>query len=91
MAVFTAGDELLHAIDDVLITFFGGRGAQGRRVRAHVRLGQTEGAKHVALCELGEPLLLLRIVAVAHEDGIHRTVGHANRRAGATIACGDFF
>jgi hypothetical protein len=67
------------------------RGAQGRSVTAHVRLGQTEGAEQLALCQRGQPLLLLGLVAVAHQDGVDRAVGHADGGAGAAVTRGDFF
>ena len=38
-----------------------------------------------------EPLLLLRCIAVTHQDGIDRAVGHADGGAGAAITGGDFF
>jgi hypothetical protein len=73
------------------IALLHGRGAQGRGVTAHVRLGQTEGAEQLALRQRGQPLLLLRLVAVAHQDGVDRAVGHADGGAGAAITSGDFF
>jgi hypothetical protein len=73
------------------IALLHGRGAQGRGVTTHVRLGQTEGAEQLALRQRGQPLFLLRLVAVAHQDGVDRAVGHADRGAGAAITSGDFF
>ncbi len=73
------------------VALFGGGGAQRGGVRTDVWLSQAERAEHAAVRQLGEPFLFLRVVAVAHEDGVDWAVGHANRRAGADIACSDFF
>ena len=91
IAVLAAGDELLDAVDDVAVALLHGGRSQGRGVRAHMRLGQAERAEHLALRQRREPLLLLRVVAVAHQDGVDRAVGHGNRGAGAAVAGGDFF
>ena len=91
LAVLAAGDELLYAVDDVIAPVLDRRGAQGRSVGADMRLGQAERAQHLAARQGGEPLLLLRRVAVAHEDGVHRAVGHADGGAGAAVTGRDFF
>ena len=56
-----------------------------------MRLGQTKRAQHVPLRQRREPLFLLDLVAIAHEDGVDRTVGHADGGAGAAVTCGNFF
>ena len=91
MAVLAAGDELLDAVDHIVVAVLHRRGAQGRGVAAHMRLGQAERAQHLALRQRRQPLLFLRGVAVAHQDGVDRAVGHADRGAGAAVAGGDFF
>jgi hypothetical protein len=46
--MFAAGDELLDAVEHVVVAIARGRGAQRRRVGADVRLGQAERAEHFA-------------------------------------------
>ena len=56
-----------------------------------MRLGQAEGAQHLALGQWAQPLLLLLGIAVFHQDGVDRAVGHADDGAGAAVACRNFF
>ena len=55
-----------------------------------MRLGQAERAQHFATRQGREPVALLLRVAVAHEDGVDRAVGHADGGAGAAVARSDF-
>ena len=56
-----------------------------------MRLGQAKRAQHVAARQRREPLLLLRGIAVAYQDGIDRAIGDADHGARATIASSDLF
>ena len=91
VAVLATGDELLDAIQHIVIAVSDRCGAQGRGVAAHMRLGQAEGAEHLPLRQRREPVALLLRVAVAQQDGVDRAVGHADRCAGAAVAGSDFF
>ena len=91
LTVLAAGDELLGAVDDVFVAFLHRGGADGGSIGAHVRLGQAEGAEDVAAGSGHQPLLLLRLVAVLHQDGVVGAVGHGDGRAGAAVTGRDFF
>ena len=91
IAIFATGDELFHTIEHVCIAFARGRCSDGRCIRAHVRFSQTKQAQQLALRQTREPFLLLRVVAVAHEDGVDWTVGDADGGAHTAIACRNFF
>ena len=56
-----------------------------------MRFCQTKQAQQFALCQTCEPFLLLCIVAITHEDGVHRAVGDADGGAHTAIACRNFF
>ena len=56
LAVLAAGDELLDAIEHIAVTLAHGGGAQAGGVGAHVRLGQAEGAQHLAARQRRQPL-----------------------------------
>ena len=90
IAILAAGDELLDAVDDVVATIAHGRCTQRRGIAAHMGLGQAEGPQHLALRQRTQPLLLLAGIAVLHEDGIDRAIGHADDGTGAAIASGNF-
>ncbi len=90
MSIFAAGDELLDAVEHVLIALLHRRGAQRRGTAARCGSGQAEDAQHLALRERREPLLFLLRIAVAHEDGIDGAVGDADGGAGAAVAGGRF-
>ena len=76
VAVLAAGDELLDAVDHVVAAVFHRRGAQRGRVGTHMRFGQAKRAEHVALGQGAQPTLFLCGVAVHHENGVDRAVGH---------------
>ena len=56
-----------------------------------MRLGEAKRAQHLALGQRREPLLLLRRIAIAHQDGIDRAIGDADHRTGTAIASSDLF
>ena len=56
-----------------------------------MRLGQAKHAEHVALRQGREPLFFLSQIAIAHQNGIDRAVGHADGCTGAPVARRDFF
>ena len=56
-----------------------------------MRLGQAERAQHLPLGQRAQPLLLLLRVAVLHEDGVDRAIGHADDGAGAAVTGRNFF
>ena len=91
VAILATGDELLDAIDHVAVALFGGRGAQRAGVRPDMGFGQAESAQHLSTCQRCQPLFLLRVAAVAHQNGIDGAIGHADGCTGAAIACGNFF
>ena len=72
------------------VTFARGGGAQGRGIGAHMRLRQAKRAQHLTPSERRQPALLLGVIAVAHQNRIHRAIGHTDRRAGAAIPGSDF-
>ncbi len=91
LSVFAAGDELLDAIDDVPITVLDGCCFQCGGIAAHMRFCQTKRAQHLPLRQRCQPLLLLRGIAITHQNRVDGAIGHADRRAGAAVACGNFF
>ena len=91
IAVLAAGDELFDAVEHIAVAVLHRCRAQGRGVGADMRLGQTKRTQHPALCQRLEPLVLLRQVAVAHQNRVDRAVRDADRGAGAAITGGNFF
>jgi hypothetical protein len=89
VAVLAAGDELLDPVEHVVVAVAHGGGAQAAGLGAHVRLGQAEGAQHVAARQRLEEAPLLVVVAEGHEDGAHRAVVDADDGAGGAVAGGD--
>ena len=91
VAILAAGDELFDAVDDVFIPLAHGGSAQAGRIAAHMGLGQAEGAQHLAVRQRYQPLLLLRLGGVLHQDGVDRTVGNTDDGAGAAVTGCNFF
>ena len=91
VTILTTGNELLDAIDHIAIAIFHRRRLERRGIRAHVRLGQTKRAKHLALRQRLQPFLLLSVIAKIQKDGVHRAIGHADGGAGAAITRRNFF
>mmetsp|Transcript_5031 Transcript_5031/g.18550 ORF Transcript_5031/g.18550 Transcript_5031/m.18550 type:complete len:563 (+) Transcript_5031:3103-4791(+) len=91
VAVLATGDELLDAVEHVVVAVAHGRRAQAAGLGAHMRLGQAERAEHVAARQGFEEALLLVVVAEGHQDGANRAVVDADHRAGAAVAGGDLF
>ena len=91
LAVLAAGDELLDAVEHISVAVLHRCGFEQGGIAAHMRLGQAKRPQQVALRQPGQPLLFLRRVAVAHQNCVDRAVGHADRRAGAAVASGNFF
>ena len=52
---------------------------------------QTKQAQQFALRQTRQPFLLLCVVAISHEDGVHWTIGDADGGAHTAIACCNFF
>ncbi|MNL28409.1 hypothetical protein D3C87_1500500 [compost metagenome] len=90
VGVLAAGDELLHAVEHVVVAIAPGGGAQRGGVRADVRLGQAERAQHLAARQRRQPLLLLRVVGEGHQHAAHRAVVHADDGGGAAVPGGNF-
>ena len=88
--VLARGDELLDAVQHIVVAVKRRGRAQAGRVGADVRLSQTERAKHLAARERHQPLLLLRLAREAHHDRADGAVVDRHHRAGAAIASGDF-
>src|SRR6185503_11675564 len=59
IAVLPARDELLDAVDDVVLALAHRACPKCRGIRARLRLGQTECAQHLAARERREPIALL--------------------------------
>ena len=55
-----------------------------------MRLGQAKRAQHLTPSQRRQPALLLGGIAVAHQNRVHRAIGHADGRAGAAIPSSDF-
>ena len=91
VCILAAGNELLGAVDDVLIAVARGRGAQGRGIAARVRFCQAKRPQHGALRQRTQPLLLLRIVGVHHGDAAYGAIIHGNDGRRAAITGSDFF
>ncbi|KKO64391.1 hypothetical protein VM94_01764 [Janthinobacterium sp. KBS0711] len=89
--IFSAGNELLGAVEYVLIAVAGGRRAQGRGVAARVRFRQAKRTEHRALRQRTQPLFLLRVVGVHHGDAADGAIVDGNDGRRAAIAGGDFF
>ena len=62
------GDPLLGAVEHVVVAVAEGGGADGRGVRARLRLGEREGRELLARGNVGQPALLL-LVAAGEDDG----------------------
>jgi hypothetical protein len=65
--VDAVGDENLGAVQDPLIAVADGVGADALHIRAGTGLGHRQGAESLAADHLRQPLLLLRLRAVAAE------------------------
>ena len=72
LSMFTRGDELLGAVDDILIAVAQCAGLQCSRIRSGLRLGEAEAAQHPAGGERTQ-VLLLQIVAAEVEQRTHTT------------------
>src|SRR6516165_1457896 len=59
VGVFARGDELLGAVDNVAVAPLLGAGSDGTGIRAALRLGQAEGAQHLAARHGAQILFLL--------------------------------
>ena len=91
VAVLAAGDELLDAVEHVVVAVAHGGGLQPAGLGADMRLGQAEGAEHVAARQRLEEALLLLGIAIGHQDRAHRAVVDADHGAGGAVAGGDLF
>jgi hypothetical protein len=65
-----------------------GAGGDGAGVGADVRLGEAEGAEHLAARERLQKARLLLLAAVAGEDARHEVV-HGDDGGGGAVARGD--
>ena len=93
VAVLAAGDELLDAVEHVVVAVAHGAWcAAPPASRADVRLGQAEGAEHLAARQRPQPLLLLRVVARTPSGCEHtgQLLTLDDGRGGA-VAGGDLF
>ena len=81
-----AGDELLGAAEAIAVAVRHCAGAQVRRVRARLRLGEAEAAQHVAAREGAEEAFLLLFGAAPEYAGADQRVVDAHRRGRADIA-----
>jgi len=84
-----AGDELLDAVEHIAVTVARRGGAQAVGLRAHVRLGETEGPQHLAARQRHQPLPLLRIAGPGHEQRAHGAVVDAHHGGSRAVAGGD--
>ena len=57
--VFAGGDELLGAVEDIMVAVFSGGCAQRRRVRSGLRLGEPERAEYLAARQRRKKLFFL--------------------------------
>ncbi len=89
LSVLAAGDELLDAVEDVVVTLQPCRGAQVGGVRSGLRFGQRERADPLAARHRAQPLVFLRIATPGHQNGAHRAVVHAHDGAGGAVGRGD--
>ncbi|MCY1293626.1 hypothetical protein D9M70_428910 [compost metagenome] len=83
------GDELLGAVQHVVVTVAAGAGAQVAGIRPGLGLGEGEGADHLAAGQGTQEALLLLLAAVL-EDGhaAHRVV-HAHDGGAGAVTGGD--
>ena len=92
LAVLAAGDELLDAVDHVAVAVLALAVVRSAEASLPTCGSVRQNAPSSSPCASGvQPLLLLRVVAVAHQDGVDRAVGDADRGAGAAVAGGDLF
>ncbi len=89
VGVLARGDELLGAVQHVVVAVATGGGADRRGVRAHVRLGEAERAEHVAARERHEPAFALRVGAVGEDRAADHRVLHADDGRARAVAGGD--
>jgi hypothetical protein len=62
--MLAAGDELLAAVQDIMVAVAQGRRAQGGGVAARVRLGQGECTQQRAAGQRAQPAFLLGVVRI---------------------------
>ena len=91
ISMFTTGDELLHAIQDIFIAFFLCRRAQVRCITTGMRFGQTKRAESFSTRERTQPLLFLFCVRIHHADTANRAVVDRNDGRSSTITRSDLF
>ena len=89
IGVLAAGDELLHAVEDIMIAL--ALRARGDRacVRSRMRFGQTEASEQPALRQRLEEIVLLRVARIAVENIAHQGL-YAGDGRGRAVAGGDF-
>ena len=90
IGVLAAGDELLDAVEHVMVAVAPRGGAQRRRVAARLRLGQRKRTEHAAGSQRLEPLFFLRVVRIGHAYAAHRAIVDRDDGRGAAIAGRDF-
>ncbi|MNX65621.1 hypothetical protein D3C86_966870 [compost metagenome] len=90
LAALARRDELLGAVQDVVVAVAAGAGAQAAGVRTRLRLGQGKAADVLAACQRPQELLFLRVVAELQDGHAGDRIVHAHD-GGACAATGRDF
>ncbi|KAG1444116.1 hypothetical protein G6F57_017894 [Rhizopus arrhizus] len=91
LAAFARGDELLGAVQDVVVAVAAGPGAQAAGIGPRLRLGQRKAPDVFARGQRPQELVLLRIGAELQDRHAGNRVVHAHDRGTRAVACGNFF
>ncbi|MCY1401816.1 hypothetical protein D9M71_169400 [compost metagenome] len=89
--VFGGGDELLTAVQHIVVAVAARAGLQRAGIGARLRFGEGESTEHLAVCQRHEELAFLRLAAELGDGHAAHRVVHAHDGRAGTVAGGDFF